>query len=166
MHKVSKVRIREKGTVKSLIEIISPILKESGLEEGMRLDIIRSKWDNLLREPLSIHLNPVSLRDGELLMSVDSPLWLQEVTLRKEEILKVLKPFNIRDIRFRLGRTGFRTHKDRSVKGHNKQPGKGLSPQSLRFIDEAVGAVEDEDLRKAIRAAIEKSLSSPEGSRL
>lgn len=154
-----EIRIRKKGTVKSLAEIISPILRQSGLEEGMRLDIMRRRWDELFREPLSLHLYPASLNDGELLINVDSPTWLQEVTIHKKEILNVLRPFCIKDIRFRLGRAGFRREKIRSEKGYDREPERELTPQSVRFINETISPVKDDDLREVIRATIEKSLS-------
>ena len=144
--------------MKSIAEIISPILRESGLEEGVRLNLIKSRWDGLFREPLSHHLYPVSLKDGELLMNVDSPVWLQEVTLHKEEILKVLKPFNVKEIRFRHGRSGFRRQGNRE-RQEDKRLNKGLSPESLNFIDETIGPLEDSELKDAIRSAMEKSLS-------
>lgn len=145
--------------MKSLADIISPILRASGLEEGVRFDLIKHRWDDLFRKPLSLHLYPVSLRDGELLVNVDSSVWLQEVTIRKEELLNVLKPFCIKDIRFRLGRVGFRRENIRSKKGRDKETKRELTPQSLRFINDTISPVKDDDLREVIRATMEKSLS-------
>lgn len=147
--------------MKSLADIISPILRESGLEEGVRFSLLKNKWDDLFREPLSLHLYPVSLRDGELLVNVDSSVWLQEVTVHREEILKVLKPFNIREIRFRLGRSGFRRQGNKNKQGYRGN--KGLAPESLDFIDETIGLLADSELKETIRSAMEKSLS---GNRL
>lgn len=145
--------------MKSLADIISPILRSSGLEEGVRFDLIKHRWDDLFREPLSLHLYPVSLRDGELLVNVDSSVWLNEVTIHKEELLNVLKPFCIKDIRFRLGRVGFRRENIRSKKGCDKETKRELTPQSLRFINDTISPVKDDDLREVIRATMEKSLS-------
>lgn len=143
--------------MKSLGDIISPILRESGLEEGVRFNLIMGRWDGLFREPLSLHLYPVSLKNGELLMNVDSTAWLQEVTLHREEMLEVLKPFNVKEIRFRLGRSGFRRQGN---KGKQEQKGnKGLAPESLNFIDETIGLLNDSELKETIRSAMEKSLS-------
>lgn len=139
-----------------LADIISPILRESGLEEGVRFSLLKQRWDDLFREPLSLHLYPVSLRDGELLVNVDSSVWLQEVTVHKEEILSVLKPFCIKDIRFRLGRAGFRRQGSKDNQGHKGN--KRLAPESRRLIDETIGLLLDKDLKEAVRSAMEKSL--------
>lgn len=153
-----EVRAGKKGSVKSLADIISPILRESGLEEGVRFNLIKHRWDELFREPLSLHLYPVNLKDGELLVNVDSPVWLQEVTIHKEELLNVLKPFCVRDIRFRLGRIGFRRENIRSKKKGDKGPKRELTPQFLRFINDTISPVKDDELKEAIRATMEKSL--------
>ncbi len=143
--------------MKRLSEVLSPILRESGLEEGIRLDLIKKRWDELFGPPLCLHLYPVSLRDGELIVNVDSPLWLQEVSLQKENILKNLTPFGVRDVRFRLGRV-FRGRKERqgkAEKGHKKI----LSPDSLRYIAEVVSPIKDHELKETIRTVMERSLS-------
>lgn len=148
----------KKGSVKSLADIISPILRDSGLEEGVRFNLLKDRWDELFREPLSLHLCPVNLKDGELLVNVDTPVWLQEVTIHKKELLNVLKPFCIRDIRFRLGRVGFRKGNIRSKKEQDKEPKRELTSQSLRFINNTISPIKDDELREAIRATMEKSL--------
>ncbi|MFN3480450.1 MAG: DUF721 domain-containing protein [Thermodesulfovibrionales bacterium] len=141
--------------MKSLADIISPILRKSGLEEGVRFSLLKNRWDELFREPLSLHLYPVSLKDGELLVNVDSSVWLQEVTVHKEELLNVLKPYCVKDIRFRLGKVFFRQlhRKPVSDRGYERK----LSSQHLSFIDEVVRSVTDNELRDAIRTTIEKS---------
>ncbi|MFN3395281.1 MAG: DUF721 domain-containing protein [Thermodesulfovibrionales bacterium] len=141
--------------MKSLAEIISPILRESGLEEGVRFSLLKNRWDDLFREPLSLHLYPVSLREGELLVNVDSSVWLQEVTVHKEELLNVLKPYCVKGIRFRLGKVFFKQRHRKQ--GANREYERELSSQHLGFIDEVVRSVTDNELRDAIRATIEKS---------
>jgi hypothetical protein len=150
-----QVRDSKKGAVKRLNEIISPILRESGLEEGVRLHLLKRKWKELFREPLSLHLYPSRLSGEELLVNVDSPVWLQEVSLHKEEILKVLEPFRIKEIRFRMGRVFHDKQKTANVSKVHKKP---LSPQSISFIEEAIESIEDDELRAAIRATMERSL--------
>lgn len=141
--------------MKSLADIISPILRKSGLEEGVRFSLLKNRWDDLFREPLSLHLYPVSLRDGELLVNVDSSVWLQEVTVHKEELLNVLKPYYVKDIRFRLGKVFFRQRYRKQ--GVDREYKRELSSQHLSFIDEVVRSITDNELRDTIRATIEKS---------
>lgn len=151
-----EIRACKKGTVKRVGEIISPILKKSGIEEGVRLDMIKARWDGLFNPPLSFHLYPFRLKDGVLLINVDSPVWLQEVSLHKEDFLKLLKPFGPKDVRFRLGRVRFR--KQDPGRGNDKKFRKPLSPKTITYIDEAIAPVKDHELKEIIRHAMEMSL--------
>lgn len=144
--------------MKSLADIISPILRESGLEEGVRFNLLKKKWDGLFQEPLRLHLYPASLKEGELIVNVDSPIWLQEVTLQRENFLKALKPFGLKGIKFRLGRVSQTKKASRSVHEKGKRS-KKLPQETLRFIDETIDQLKDIELKEIIRAAMEKSLS-------
>lgn len=148
--------------MKRLSEIISPIIKESGLEEGIRLDIIKRRWNELFGPPLCLHLYPISMRDGELIVNVDSTLWLQEASLQKKNILKNLTPFGLKDVRFRLGRVfrGREARQEKEEKGHKKP----LSPDSLRYIAEVISPIKDYELKETIRTVMEKSFSRTQGS--
>lgn len=144
--------------MKRFAEIISPLLKELGLETGIRLELLKRRWDELLRPPLCLHLYPISIKDRELIVNVSSSMWLQEITLHKEDILILLKPFGLTDVRFRLGRVP-RRHDLKAKKGDDKISKCTLSPQLLRYIEKTLEPVSDKELREVIRPVIEKSLS-------
>ncbi len=156
------VRTCKEGIVRTLADVLIPLLRESGLEEGMRFNMIKARWTELFREPLSLHMYPVSLRSGELLVDVDSPVWLQELTLHREKILDTLKVFGLENIRFRLGRVRiFCRGGSRTAPARGKSK---LSPQLKGFIDEVLSVIRNDELREVVRRTIEKSLAEKQKS--
>jgi hypothetical protein len=141
--------------VKRLDELLSHLLPSLGIDEAVRLEGIRGEWTRLFGEPLSLHMWPIRLRGGELLTHVDSPLWLQQVSFFKTEILKKLLPFKVTEVRFRLGRIGhfkkMRTLPDQEPEEHS------LDRDSLLYIEETTKDITDQELRESIRKAMKRS---------
>ncbi len=133
--------------------LLSPLLKRLGIEEDVRLQRIRNDWHNLFEKPLSIHMSPSKLFEGDLLLSVDSPAWMQQLGFCKKEILNILAAYGVRDVRFRIGRV--------SQESGRKLPAcapSELSTEETLFISDLLAGIDDEMLRESICRAIEKSL--------
>ena len=84
--------------------LLSPFIRELGIEDGVKLAEIKRNWCNLFNKPLSYHMSPLILSKGEILLNVDSPVWLQEITFYKEDIIKKMSSYGVKAIRFRLGK--------------------------------------------------------------
>ncbi|MBI5639039.1 MAG: DUF721 domain-containing protein [Nitrospirae bacterium] len=135
--------------------LLKPILKKLGIADGVCLSRIKTEWDNIFTEPLSSHMFPSKLFEGELLLNVDSPIWMHQLGFYKQEILKKLRRYGIRDVRFSLGRI--------PRKKGSEQPPKNtrcLTPRDITFIDEIISGITDNDLKEAVREAAKKSLQS------
>ena len=69
---------------------------------------IRTAWKSLLGEEDAMHAVPVSLRGGKLLVDVDSSVWIQHLTIKKESILVGLNNIGMKkpvdDIYFKAAR--------------------------------------------------------------
>lgn len=136
-------------------KLISPFLKQSGIEEAVRLERIKEEWLDIFNEPLSSHMYPFSLKDGELLINIDSPVWLQQVSFYKDDIAGKLSPFEVKGVRFRLGRiaSGNNARTTKPV----QSSGKSISTEAARDIEDAVSGIKDQELRESIRKVMEKS---------
>ncbi|GAB4424591.1 MAG: hypothetical protein OHK0032_19050 [Thermodesulfovibrionales bacterium] len=140
----------------SIGRLISPFLERLGIEESVRLEGIRKEWSNIFGSPLSLHMWPSSLKNGELLISVDSPVWLQQISFYKDEIIKKLNPSGVKDVRFRLGKTGY----SQKVTVQRKRPtANSLSASTLQYIEDTVSEINDGEIKDSIRKAMEKSFS-------
>ena len=140
--------------------LLDPVLRQLGIEAGVRLARMKSEWPSLFDRPLSLHMSPGGLSEGELLLFVDSPLWIQQLNYYKQEIITKLTRFGVKDVRFRLGRVGLRQVAEES------RPLPPLSDEETDFIDGLADVAGDHELGRAVRAAAERSLRAKKRSGL
>ncbi len=142
--------------LKKLSVLISPLLKELDIEDGVRFESIKKDWQQLFNMPISLHMSPARLKEGELLINVDSPVWLQQLSFYKADIIKKLSPFGVGTVRFRLGRVSAKTESGvRSQKSKVRR----LTTEELSYIEDTVSPISDQELRDKISKAIEKSIA-------
>lgn len=135
--------------------ILRPIIRNLGIEEGVRLSRLKRHWHGIFEKPVSEHIFPSKISQGKLIINVDSPLWLQQLSYYKKDILEKLEAFGIKDIHFRIGRIS------RSQKAMTQRRDvKKLSPDDALMIDEITVHIKDDSLKDAIQKALEKSLRS------
>ncbi|MDA8077798.1 MAG: DUF721 domain-containing protein [Nitrospiraceae bacterium] len=132
--------------------LLAPVLKRLGIEDGVRLARIKASWESLFDQPLSLHMSPSRFAEGELLINVDSPLWMQQLTFCSREILKKLALFGVREVRFRIGSVY------RRKKPEQEAPARRLSHEDAAFVADLAAGIGDEEIRSAIKAAAERSL--------
>lgn len=151
-----EVGFGKKGTVKKLGSLISPFIREFGLEEAIRFGAIKREWGNIFSEPLSVHMSPARLKNGELLVNVDSPLWLQQLTFLKAQVIVKLSPFGVKELRFMLGRvTPVQREKIQSFRTKPRP----LKSEAVQQIEDTIAGAEDVALKESIRKAMEKALA-------
>jgi len=141
--------------VKKTGAVLDPLLKNLGLESGVRLARIKNDWHGIFDEQITSNLFPVSFSDRELLLHVTSPIWMQQFSFHKSEIIKKLSAYGVQDIRFRLGKIPKRT---REISPARKAP--ELTRENVVFINELLSDISDENLKETIKKAVEKSLTS------
>jgi len=141
--------------VKKTGAVLDPLLKNLGLESGVRLARIKHDWHGIFDEQITSNLFPVSFSDSELLLHVTSPIWMQQFSFHKSEIIKKLSAYGVQTIRFRLGRIPQRKQK---ISPDRKAP--ELTRENVFFITELLSEISDENLRETIKKAVEKSLTS------
>jgi hypothetical protein len=147
----------QKGrVVRKIDSLIAQYIKEFGIQENVRLNEIKKVWCRLFSKPLSDHMAPSRLSAGEILVNVDSPAWLQQLKFFTEEILKKLRPYGVKTVRFRLGNVSMKLQ---SKTGRNKKQQRALSDQEIIYINETVSPVEDTELSDYIVRAMQKSFS-------
>jgi hypothetical protein len=143
--------------------ILKPLLTRLSLEDKITLSRLRREWSQVFGDPLSRHTGPAEIDKGTLVIAVDTPVWLQQLKFFRQEMLEKLNGYGIRDIRFRLGRV-YRNNPDSGQAGGDaKGADRKTEPSEsdLRWIDETLTPVDDEDVREALRRALKKSLTAP-----
>jgi hypothetical protein len=154
LHQMSPFRSSEEGRlVEKAASLLAPMIKRLGLSAGVHLGRIRGEWHALFGPTLSAHMSPSKLAEGELLLNVDQPIWMQQLTFHKRQIVEKLGPYGVKDVRFRIGRI----HRMKTPGRPSRVP-EELSSEDAAFVNTLVSGVDDENLRQAIRRAVEKSL--------
>jgi len=146
---------KQSGLMVRAESVLTSILKNLGLEAGVRLAQIKTNWQNIFDRPLSLHMYPSKLSEGELLLNVDSPIWIQQLTYYKKEIIEKLYAYGVKEVRFRIGRISPDKQPVFKSPEHRK-----LSDEDNLFISDLTSEIKDEDLKKAVKTAVERSLKN------
>ncbi len=88
--------------------VLESLLKNLGLDERLRQSTIFSEWQQLVGANIASHAQPVSIRCGTLVITVDHPVWLQELKRYHHDLmLKTLQQHlgtnTVRKLVFRIG---------------------------------------------------------------
>jgi predicted nucleic acid-binding Zn ribbon protein len=81
----------------SIGAILDPLIRSLGLEGAWTEYRLQSEWTGIVGETIAAHTQPQRLRFNKLTVLVDSPVWMQQ--------LSFLKPELIRKVNRAMGRT-------------------------------------------------------------
>ncbi len=137
--------------------LLTPFIKNLGIEDGLRLAEIKKNWSLFFDRPLSYHMIPIKLSKGELLLNVDSPAWLQELNFYREDILKKLSSYGIKTIRFKLGKVSVT---EKSESRDKRSEDKQLKSEERLYIEKTASKIYDEALRVSVKQAMRKAITS------
>jgi predicted nucleic acid-binding Zn ribbon protein len=89
-------------------KLVPLVMKRLGLEQRLQQSQAFHLWPNIVGTEIARHAQPVSLRNGTLVVAVDHPIWLQELArYHKPLILQKVQDRvgkkAVRDIAFRIG---------------------------------------------------------------
>lgn len=96
-----------KGRPTALSSLVGQVLGDLGLDSVAKAHRIGQVWADAVGEQVAAHCRPVGLRGQVLELAVDSPVWSQQLQMRKPEILaalgRSLGPDAPRELRFQVG---------------------------------------------------------------
>jgi predicted nucleic acid-binding Zn ribbon protein len=148
-----------KRTMGRLSATIAKVLKASGLESHLSEYHVFGQWEKAVGEVIARHARPVSMRGKKLTLVVDSPAWMQQLSLLKPEIAEKLNrnlgKELVKDIKLTLGEVAA------AAKPADTRPSSVSLDQRERVtIEQYAGEVHDPDIRDAIRRVMEKDFLS------
>jgi len=88
-------------------DFINAVLKSAGAQDGLREDEVKSTWKELAGEFISQHTEPVSVKNGNLVLRVNQPTMRFHLDQMKPMLLKRLQEQlgkdRIKVIKFNIG---------------------------------------------------------------
>ncbi len=146
-------------------------LDRSGkLQQAEVLDV----WTSIVGANIATHTRVEGLREGELLVSVDSPVWANELSAMSENLRvrlnKRVGQERVRHIRFTVSQS---VEKERDEEENEEATGRryggsrikplALSVDERRAVEKSVEEIEDETLREAAFRATIRDLEWKKG---
>jgi hypothetical protein len=138
--------------MQSLHNILKKFVKDFNFDSGIVLNAVRSQWESTVGQTIAMHTFPDTIKGKVLTLLVDTPQWMHHLSFYKEDITEKLKPYDIKSIRFKLGRIPERKH-ERPEREDIK-----LSEDDLRYIENTVKNIDDEGLKEKFRELITHGL--------
>ena len=89
-------------------KLVPLVMKRLGLEQRLQQSQVFYLWPSIVGNDIARHAQPVSLRNRTLIVAVDHPVWLQELSryhkpLILQRVQERVGPKTVRDIVFRIG---------------------------------------------------------------
>jgi predicted nucleic acid-binding Zn ribbon protein len=98
---------RRKGRPTVVADVVGQVLGELGLDGVARAHQIGAIWEATVGAQVAAHCRPLGLRGDVLEIQADSPVWSQQLQLRKPELLAALEQAlgaeAPRELRFQVG---------------------------------------------------------------
>ncbi|MFA5074124.1 MAG: DUF721 domain-containing protein [Nitrospirota bacterium] len=130
-------------------------LKARGLESRLNEYRIFDQWQKTVGEGIARHAQPLSLRGRKLTLIVDSPAWMQQLSLLKPEIIrKVNESLGRETVQQILVKPG--EIMPMPVATEAPEMGGELSREEQAAVETCLQRIDDTDVREILRRVIEK----------
>ncbi len=143
--------------MESLRKILGECTKDFGIENGSVLNAVRRKWADIVGPAISAHTFPDTISSKVLIIIVDTPQWMHHLSFYKEDITEKLRFCDMQGVRFKLGRLPEKT--DIPLSKEEAE----LTDEDLRFLENTIGNIKDEELKEKFRKLIVHGLTKVKG---
>jgi len=148
---------RKSAHLKPIRPVLDIMFRDLGITERIKLDTIQRRWSEVFSGSLAEHTAPVDLKEGMLVVAVDSPAWLQHLRFMKKDITAKLVSFGVSDIRLKHGNI----HRDKEIPvtaNKGEQPVfRQLTERETESVEKAVSEIGDSELKDIVRNVLRKS---------
>ena len=141
--------------LKSLLQSIVSSIDGTPFQDQFR---VRDMWEAVAGPHIAKKATPEGIRNGILLVSVESSVWMQELTFMKQQILERInqacESSGVKDIRFRLGKTL------PGMDNFDEEMLPELTEEEQKAIEQQTAAVTDRDLRDSLQSLFSTGMKS------
>lgn len=139
--------------MQSFQSLLKKFNKDFKLEDGVVITALRVKWTDLVGETIAIHTFPDMIKGKELTLIVDSPQWRHHLDFLKNDICEKIERYGIDKLKFRIGKIP--ENKGKLSKAVEAQ----LTEDDLRYIENTIKNVKDDELKETFRKLIAHGLT-------
>ncbi|MEW6408992.1 MAG: DUF721 domain-containing protein [Nitrospirota bacterium] len=149
--------------------ILSCIIKTFGLESNLQLRKLFDSWVQIVGDTIALHSSPERLRQGILYVAVDSPIWMQQLSFFKKDLIEKVNGAwsmehgaRISDIRFVIRDVKIQSQCTVTVHSDSSQTPTTDTDEKMAEVEEAVAAINDREIKEGAKKMITKALSCRE----
>lgn len=139
-----------------IAEVLQDRLRALGWERRLQEMEIFNRWEEAVGPQIAGRASPVQIRQGRLTVAVESPVWAQQLSLLKRELLRniaaVIGDGLVDELYFVSGRI-----EPPAREALSPAPQAPLTPEDRRSAEKEASRIEDQDLREALRRVLEAS---------
>jgi hypothetical protein len=148
-----------KRRVDKLSVTLGRLLKSRGLESSLSEYRIVGQWEKAVGAGIARHAQPQFVQGKKLVLVVDSPAWMQQLSLLKPELIekmnKALGREAITGITLKLGEVVSSTRKTMEPAPVRAE----LDPKERAEIEASLRELRDPDIKEIMRHLLEKDVS-------
>jgi hypothetical protein len=141
----------------SIHSILEKTFKALEIDVPLKSYSIWGAWKEIVGESVALQAQPRSIRNRILFIDVSHPTWMQQLQFLKPTLLEKINSFlgepNIQDIRFRLGKISPTVSIPPKVSFWEEEK---LDKATLNQIESIVQKIDDQEVRKSVRAVLIK----------
>jgi hypothetical protein len=139
-----------------IADLLPELAERGGWGQVMDLCRLRAEWGRLVGATVAAHSHPERIGRGRLTVTVDNSAWLMQLSFYRDEMLgkarEVLGPDKVAEVFLKVGRI---PREAASRRGAPVPP----PPGAARDVEACVAAVEDPEVRAALRSLLLADLS-------
>jgi predicted nucleic acid-binding Zn ribbon protein len=98
------MRTRQASRTKTLGEVLDELVESLGIRKKLREQDVFELWDKAVGERIAEVAKPTRISKGTLFVSVQSGVWRNELSMRREEIVsrlnEIVNEEIVKDIKF------------------------------------------------------------------
>lgn len=140
-----------------LSSTLGGLLKARGMLSRLSEFRIFGQWEKTVGSLIARHASPVSLRGTRLFLAVDSPAWMQQLSLLKPEIIgkvnAALGKEAVKDITLNIGEVSLAEKKPTAQAPSGSSV---LNAEDRERIESCIREIKDPEVKQAVRRVIEK----------
>lgn len=143
--------------VEKLSQTLQRLLTSRGLAGRLGIYRIIGHWNGVVGAAIARHAQPCFIRGKKLTVQVDSPVWMQQLSLLKSELIdklnKGLGAEAVQEIKLTLGAI-----ESRAGRAEKVPPLPPLSEEDREFIARYTDVIREPDIRESFRKLMETDL--------